>query len=457
MKGYESYSPTDVKWLGDIPASWKCKKIGSLFSERKTKVSDKDFVPLSVAKIGVVPQLETAVKSDAGDNRKLVRAGDFVINSRSDRKGSCGVSELDGSVSLINIVLEPRQEWNGRYVHYLMRSHIFSEEYYRYGRGIVADLWTTRYSEMKNILLPIPPRSEQEQIVRYLDWQVSKINKLIAAKKKEIALLREQRQMEIDKAVLGSCMRDADMPRGLSLADGWSIVKFNGYFTFNKGLSITKKDLRNEGAEVISYGQVHSKLNTGTEIDDSLIRYVEDVYLDTSPNALVQKGDFIFADTSEDFEGVGNCVFVDRDDTIFAGYHTLVARPKDGKANRYLAYLFKSSFWRYQLRKSVNGVKVYSITQRILKNAFVLLPPEDVQKSIVIHLDNRCRIITEAVDKVTDEINILEELKKKLISDVVTGQIDVRGIEVPDFEYEEDINGISAEDENTEEISDDAE
>ena len=122
-----------------------------------------------------------------------------------------------------------------------------------------------------------------------------------------------------------------------------------------------------------------------------------------------------------------------------------------------MAYLFKSSFWRYQLRKSVNGVKVYSITQRILKNAFVLLPPEDVQKSIVIHLDNRCRIITEAVDKVTDEINILEELKKKLISDVVTGQIDVRGIEVPDFEYEEDINGISAEDENTEEISDDAE
>ena len=140
MHRYDNYSPSGVAWLGDIPSSWECKKIGSLFSQRKTKVSDKDYVPLSVSKGGIVPQLDTAVKTDAGDNRKLVKTGDFVINSRSDRKGSCGISPLDGSVSLINIVLEPRQHWNSRYIHYLMRSPIFSEEYYRYGRGIVSDL-----------------------------------------------------------------------------------------------------------------------------------------------------------------------------------------------------------------------------------------------------------------------------------------------------------------------------
>ena len=158
MKQYCEMAAVPTEWLYALPAHWDCKKIGSLFSERKTKVSDKDYAPLSVAKIGVVPQLETAVKTDAGDNRKLVCAGDFVINSRSDRKGSCGVADRDGSVSLINIVLTPRNEWNGRYVHYLMRSQPFSEEYYRYGRGIVSDLWTTRFSEMKSILLPVPPR-----------------------------------------------------------------------------------------------------------------------------------------------------------------------------------------------------------------------------------------------------------------------------------------------------------
>ncbi len=194
---------SETKWLGDIPIHWQLKKIGALFVERKIKVSDKDFAPLSVAKIGVVPQLETAVKTDAGDNRKLVCVGDFVINSRSDRKGSCGVSNLDGSVSLINIVLVPRDELNINYVHYLLRSQPFSEEYYRNGRGIVADLWTTRYSEMKSIMLPVPPFDEQEEIARFLDCKVSKINKLMNIKRNDIDSLNELKIKLIADVVTG--------------------------------------------------------------------------------------------------------------------------------------------------------------------------------------------------------------------------------------------------------------
>ena len=126
MGEYKSMVEAPTGWLGSIPEHWECKKIGSLFSERKTKVSDADYSPLSVTKLGIVPQLANAAKSDSGDNRKLVCSGDFVINSRSDRKGSCGVSELDGSVSLINIVLTPRNSWDNKYVHYLMRSQPFS-------------------------------------------------------------------------------------------------------------------------------------------------------------------------------------------------------------------------------------------------------------------------------------------------------------------------------------------
>lgn len=92
--------------LASAPPHWRVTRLGQVFRERKDKVSDKDFPPLSVTKHGVVPQLDTAAKTDDGDNRKGVRVGDFVINSRSDRKGSSGLSPLDGSVSLINIVLE---------------------------------------------------------------------------------------------------------------------------------------------------------------------------------------------------------------------------------------------------------------------------------------------------------------------------------------------------------------
>jgi type I restriction enzyme S subunit len=140
---------TDIM-VAHAPDDWPIKRLGELFRERKEKVSDKEFAALSVTKSGIVPQLETAAKTDDGNNRKGVRAGDFVINSRSDRKGSGGLSELDGSVSLINIVLEPLRILP-RFAHHLLRSPAFQEEFYRWGRGIVADLWTTRFTEMKNI------------------------------------------------------------------------------------------------------------------------------------------------------------------------------------------------------------------------------------------------------------------------------------------------------------------
>ena len=95
------------EWLGDIPEHWGKTKIGMEYCERNVKVSDLDYAPLSVTMKGIVPQLDSAAKSADRQNRKKVNVGDFVINSRSDRRGSYGVSPLEGSCSLINIVLEP--------------------------------------------------------------------------------------------------------------------------------------------------------------------------------------------------------------------------------------------------------------------------------------------------------------------------------------------------------------
>jgi type I restriction enzyme S subunit len=106
---YPAYKDSGVAWLGDVPVDWAVKRIGYFFNERREKVSDKDFPALSVTKHGIVPQLDTAAKSDDGDNRKRVAKGDFVINSRSDRKGSAGASDLDGSVSLICTVMRPQE------------------------------------------------------------------------------------------------------------------------------------------------------------------------------------------------------------------------------------------------------------------------------------------------------------------------------------------------------------
>ena len=192
-----------IEWLGDIPADWKIGRIGHLYTERKEKVSDVDFPPLSVTMKGILPQLSTAAKSDAHDDRKLVRKGDFAINSRSDRRGSCGISPYDGSVSLINIILTPREEIHPVYYDWLFHSTMFADEFYKWGHGIVDDLWTTNWQEMKKISVPVPPLDEQKEIAQYLDEKTAAIDSLIARKNQLVTELESLKKSLIFEYVTG--------------------------------------------------------------------------------------------------------------------------------------------------------------------------------------------------------------------------------------------------------------
>ena len=201
MKRYENYKDTGLQWLCKVPSHWEVKRLASYFNERKEKVSDKEFEPLSVTKLGIFPQWENVAKTNDGDNRKLVRKGDFVINSRSDRRGSSGVSDRDGSVSLINIVLRPKKSLYPPFCNYLLKCYQFIEEFYRNGHGIVADLWTTRYDEMKMIKLAVPSMEEQKLITSYLDKATADIDRAIAQQQRMIDLLNERKQIIIQNAV----------------------------------------------------------------------------------------------------------------------------------------------------------------------------------------------------------------------------------------------------------------
>lgn len=197
------FKPTNISWLPEIPEHWKMSKVSSHFRQRNEKVSDKKYSPLSVSKIGITPQLDNVALSNAeGNSRKLVKVGDYAVNSRSDRKGSCGVSNYEGSVSLITIVLEPF-DIDGGYVHYLFRSSPWVEEFYRNGRGIVADLWTTNYQMMKGMYLPVPPIEEQHAIVSYITERVAKIDSLVEKLNKEIECIKEYKQRLISDVVIG--------------------------------------------------------------------------------------------------------------------------------------------------------------------------------------------------------------------------------------------------------------
>ncbi|MDE6696634.1 MAG: restriction endonuclease subunit S [Muribaculaceae bacterium] len=198
-----SLKQSGLRWITRIPEYWEIGRIRNYFNFRNEKVSEIDFAPLSVTKNGVVPQMENVAKSMAeGETRKKVCKYDFVVNSRSDRKGSCGTSPLDGSVSLIYIVLEPKRI-DPQFADYYFRCNDWVEEFYRNGKGIVADLWTTNYSIMRNIEIALPPYQEQREIVAYLDEKCGKIDAIIEKIATKIERLKELKRSLINEVVTG--------------------------------------------------------------------------------------------------------------------------------------------------------------------------------------------------------------------------------------------------------------
>ena len=429
---YEKYKQTGTKWITSIPVSWDMQKIGLLFAQRKEKVSDKDFAPISVTKNGILPQLATAAKTDDGDNRKKVCVGDFVINSRSDRKGSCGISDLEGSVSLINIVLQPRDQLSGRYAHYLLRNHLFSEEYYRNGRGIVADLWTTRYSEMKTILLPVPPRAEQDQIVRYLDWQVSKINRLIAAKKQEIALFEESKINHIANAVLHGvrhhehCIETTEFG---SIPAHWQLIQ-------NKRLFCERVEHSETGTETLLSVSKHYGVKPSAELtEDEQFATIKPA-LSLVGYKVVRKNDLVMnimrarngSYGISDYDGIVSpayCIYYTTKECNVKYLHYFLRTPHE-----------KSLFEAYSSGIAEHRRRLYPEDFLRLKS---VLPPIEEQDEIVEHIEQAIVKYDAGIANLRQQIVCLQDMKTRLISDVVTGQLDVRGIEVPEYEMVQDI------------------
>ncbi|MTC29238.1 restriction endonuclease subunit S [Providencia alcalifaciens] len=200
----------------------------------------------------------------------------------------------------------------------------------------------------------------------------------------------------------------------------WVTSKVRYISSFGRGLSITKADLQDSGVPCVSYGEVHSMF--GFEVDPKrhLLKCVNEEYLKTSSYALLSKGDFVFADTSEDIDGSGNFTQLISDERVFAGYHTVIVRPNLKNHYRFIAYLFDSAEFRTQIQDAVKGVKVFSITQAILKSADVWFPSYEEQQKIAIFLDHETAKIDTLIAKQEKLIELLKEKRQAVISHAVT-------------------------------------
>lgn len=429
---YEKYiSVPDAIWFDVVPDSWRALKMRGVFSERNTKVSDKDYPALSVGKMGVVPQLDTAVKTDNGDNRKLICKGDFAINSRSDRKGASGISQYDGSASLIITVLKPHRSLNGRFYHYLLRGHYFAEEFYRNGHGLVSDLWTTKWDEMRNIYIPVPPREEQNQIVRYLDWQVSKINKLIHGYQRQIKLLEERRQTVIDRAVTKGVRQGRQMH---SIQANWmGDIPADWKMIPSKRLFLESKERKHPDDKPATASQKYGIILQEDYMKSENKRIVIATQgLDDWKH--VEPDNFVISLRS--FQGG-----IERSE-IFGcvTWHYIVLLPQKYVVPRYFKWLLKSKSYIKALQGTSEFIRDgqdlrYS---NFVKVDLPLIPASE-QEEIADYIEQETAKIDRAIPVLEKEIELLKEYRTRLISDVVTGQMDVRNVEVPEYTPEEDI------------------
>ena len=283
---------------------------------------------------------------------------------------------------------------------------------------------------LEKLLICYPEIQEQARIADYLDKKCAEIDAIIAAKEKTNELLKERRQSIIYEAVTKGLdptvpMKDSGIEWIGEIPTHWNTMRLRSKFSFGKGLPITKADLRDSGVSVVSYGQIHSKHNIGTTIKTELIRYVDNVYLDTNASSLVNNGDFIFADTSEDLSGCGNCVYVDTNYPLFAGYHTMILRPIDNTSSKYYSYLFATDAWRSQIRAQASGVKLFSITQKMLRDALLIEPSEEEKASIVLFLDDMCSTTNTIIASNEATIEKLKEYRQSVIYEAVTGKVEV--------------------------------
>lgn len=433
---YAEYQDLGIEWLGEIPSHWDVKRLGSFFEERREKVSDVDYPALSVTKNGIVPQLDTAAKTDAGDNRKLVKVNDFVINSRSDRKGSSGISPYTGSVSLISIVMEPHRIYPA-YAHHLLRSYPFQEEFYRYGKGIVADLWSTNSSEMKNILLPDIPIIEQQKIASFLDHETSKIDSLIAKQEKLIELLKEKRQAVISHAVTKGlnpevAMKDSGVEWLEQVPEHWEVSTIGYYAKVTNGTTPSKANLSYWDKEEIPW------LSSG-EVNQYYIveasEYITAKALAECSLELLPIGTVVMGMIGQG-KTRGLSAITEIEATINQNLAALVTYPKLN--NEYLHYYLQAAY--DYMREEGRGGNQAALNCEIIRKFPITIPPSEEQLQIVEKIKKLSITYKALIHKAESAIQLMQERRTALISSAVTGKVDVRNWQDPN----EAKTGVSA-------------
>lgn len=427
---YPSYRQPKMRWLPAVPEHWNEQRAKTFFREvdERSKTGQEEL--LSVSHLtGVTPRSQknvTMFKAVSYVGHKLCRPGDIVVNTLWAWMAALGASRHTGLVSPAYGIYRPRNadSFNPAYLDYLLRTRAYVAEYIGRSTGIRASRLRLYPNQFLDIPLLQPPRPEQDQIVAYLRAQDAHIARFIKAKRELIKLLTEQKLTIIDHAVTRGLDPNVRLkPSGIEwlgeVPEHWEVKPLKRWVRINARTLSEKTDPDFE-FRYVDIGSV----KTGR-----LVKELEHIRFEAAPSRarrVLRRGDTIISTVRTYLRAIW---YVDEDaDDLIASTGFAVLTPGKGVEPEYLGYVIQSSSFVNRVTANSIGIAYPAIAETVLGRFLVALPSTvDEQQSIVAHIKSESTPLDDAITRAEEEIKLIREYRDRLIADVVTGQIDVRG------------------------------
>lgn len=429
-----------VAWINTIPKKWKLKKIKYALknrNENNNPIRSKNILSLT-AKQGVIPLEE----KEGGGNKpkedysayKLAYPNDIVMNSMNVLSGSVGLSKYFGCVSPVYYMLRPIDEKDDvRYYNYIFQTTVFQRSLLGLGNGILmkesdnGKLNTIRMriplDKLGNLLIPVPDSSIQRKIADYLDSIIPNIDMLLADIEKQIETLEEYKKSIITEAVTKGLDPDVEMKdSGISyignIPKHWKVTNLKYLGKCQNGISKGGEYFGN-GFPFVSYGDVYKNYSIPQNVDGLIMstKTEQNIYS-------VKYGDVFFTRTSETIEEIGfaSTCLKSIDNSVFAGFLIRFRPTSSDLIPEFSKFYFRSNIHRKFFVKEMNLVTRASLSQNLLGRLPVLLPPLCEQQIIAKNLEKKCAEIDGAIEEKKEQLETLEQYKKSLIYEYVTGK-----------------------------------
>ena len=434
LKPYKEYERTGLSWLPKLPVGWKIQRTKTAFRLRLEKSGrDHGKELLSIyTHIGVRPRKdleEKGNKASTTDDYWRVEHGDIVVNKLLAWMGAVGVSHFDGVTSPAYDILQPMSPLVTDYYHHLFRTKLYLQQFKARSRGIMEMRLRLYFDELGQIPLVMPPLDEQALIVRFLDWVSVRLGKAIAAKRKVIGLLEEQKQVIIHRGVTRGLDDTAPIkPSGIDwlgeVPNHWKKVR----------LRQTVKDCTNgiwgndpDGSDDVECFRVadFDRFSLKVRTPAPTVRSVSKA---ERRGRLLRPGDLLLEKSGgEDRQPVGCVVIYDGEATAVCSNFVAKMSVAESYNPRFTCFLHSGL---YSAGVNVRSIKQTTGIQNLDSKAYlsehVFVPDLVEQEAIAVQLDKALERFVAAIDTLRKEISLIREYQTRLVADVVTGKLDVR-------------------------------